>query len=510
MIRGTAVTLNRHSNQANRRQQQQLRPVQVPRGPRQVSHTTSGHTNANKSKKLPSSKPKTYEELKEVLNEWNDPEDDAQEVEAKKRIQDSYRRGSERLDLSCLSLSTLPDVFEAMSHVKDLTIANNYFSEIPDTLTKLSNLRRLDVSNNILTQIPDSIKELKKLERLNATCNQLNQVSEELGLLPKLQKVMLSHNRILKFPKNINRIKNTQLDDQIPPASFSDFSPDFAIQWQETFKYEGGSGFFEIWLARYEEILRSPSAAKDCPAFKQRIGMLLDGMTKYPNLRQYCYHTAQNIVSTCYDGILYSLYVMEIEHILEKIMALELSDEQVRLEIKRIYNFTRLQELATLHSERCLDDETSATEMIESYTLETILFFYVSSTSDLDMPFNDDKIRFMCRPKLPKVTNKDVEKAVAQIQHEKHERALNLLIDFVLERDFWLSYLSHRYSELIEEHTQTFMDQMERLEAEIDRMREYEYMKGAEAISEEKAVSEKKLFLQLTKNIMDESEGAYA
>ena len=116
--------------------------------------------------------------------------------------------------------------------------------------------------------MPDFIREFKQLEFFNAESNQLEKVSEELGRLPKLPSLMLTHNRIMKLPKNIHHIKNLKLEDQLPLTSFGEFSPEFSARWTETFQYEPSAGHFEMWMARYEEMLRLPTAEKYRQMFK--------------------------------------------------------------------------------------------------------------------------------------------------------------------------------------------------------------------------------------------------
>ena len=79
----------------------------------------------------------------QLLNEWKESRALADIVEATKRITNCFEQRLDDLDLSYLSLSTLPDVFGGMQHVQYLSIANNYFSEIPQFLTKLASLKLL-------------------------------------------------------------------------------------------------------------------------------------------------------------------------------------------------------------------------------------------------------------------------------------------------------------------------------------------------------------------------------
>lgn len=260
--------------------------------------------------------------LTSSLEAWKDPEGDAHDDTAKEKIIDCFERSSNSLDLSSLSLSTLPDAVGRMQLINDLSIADNRFSEIPLSLMHLANLKWLNASDNILTAISDSIKEFQNLEIFNAEYNQLARVSEQLACLPKFRRVLLCHNRILEFPRNIHCIEELQLEDQCPIASFIDFSPEFAVQCADVFQHEPGSGHLEMWLARYQEILRLAEVTKYREAFRNRIGRLLDAMMNNRNLRTLCYDKARSVLTTWHDGILFSLFEMEIKQVEEKMIAL--------------------------------------------------------------------------------------------------------------------------------------------------------------------------------------------
>ncbi|CAF4397549.1 unnamed protein product [Rotaria sp. Silwood2] len=255
-------------------------------------------------------------------------------------------------------------------------------------------------------------------------------------------------------------------------------------------------------MARFEEILRLPKAAKYGKAFKERISVLLDAMVKSPGLRSWCYDKARDVIATCHGGILFALFEMEVKQFEEKMIALELSDEEVRQEIERIFNFHRLQELALLHSEQHSHEPAVTTEEAQVDALETVLFFYASPANTLDMPLGGERLHFMCYPELFQVTDDDVRKAVAQIQREKRELGQDFLINFISDKESWVNYLESRYVDIIAEHTHIFMDQMEQLEARKDKISEYDYLTQANAMAKEKNDSEQRLYRQLTKNIL--------
>ncbi|CAF1402796.1 unnamed protein product [Rotaria sordida] len=316
---------------------------------------------------------------------------------------------------------------------------------------------------------------------------------------------MLAHNRIMNMPQNIRHIKDLQIEDQVPLASFGDFSPEFEAQWEENFSKEAYSGYFEIWLARYEEILRLPEAKKYRQVFKQRIGALMEAMVNDSNFRKFCYEKAYNVVSTSHDGILFALYELEAKLVEQLIIELKLSDKEVRQEVERAFNFYRLQELAQLHGQQfsLQNDATPDEEVVDGQ--ESILFFYISPGNTLEMPSGKEIPRHMYQSNLGIATDDDVRRAVERIRQEKEEHGPNYLIHFILDKEHWIEYLSRRYSDFITEHTQVFVDQMEEIEAKKDQVNEYDYLIRMNSLLEEKNESEQRLYYQLTKNIVIDS-----
>ena len=323
-----------------------------------------------------------------------------------------------------------------------------------------------------------------------------------MGRLPKLQTLWLAHNRIVKLPQNIHHIKNLKLEDQVPLASFGEFSTEFAARWNESFQQEPGAGYLEMWMARFEEILRRLAPEKYCQIFKQRIKTLLDAMINNPDFRQLCYGKVRDVISVCYDGILFCLYELEVKMVEQRIIELQISDEEVRQEVDRAYSFYRLQELAILRAQKSSYKNNATPDEEKVDALETELFFYISAENTLEMTLNHETPRFMCDPQMAFADHDDVRIAVKEIRREKEECDPDYLINFVSDKEYWITYLSRRYANFITEHTLVFVDAMEEIEAKKDKIREYDYLTQMNALLVEKNQSEQKLFYQLAKNIL--------
>ncbi|CAF1302684.1 unnamed protein product [Adineta ricciae] len=441
----------------------------------------------------------TLSELIESLETWRDPDDSAQDLTAKEKIQDCFEQQSDSLDLSSLSLSTLPDVIGRMQHIQFLSLADNCFSELPEILAQLTDLKLLNLSYNTLVGIPDSIKSFEKLQFLNVSCNQLQKVSAELARLPHIETVLLPHNRILEFPDNIKTIKFLEIHDQVPFARVDRFSIEFAEHWEAAIKHEGDSGYFEIWMARFEEILELKHVERYADALLGRAGKIMNLMVKSSQLRQRCFIEANKFIATCYDGLLFSLFVMETIYLEEKMMILELSDDEVRQAMEQIYNFRRLQDLAILHARKQIDETTTTERDAEIAELEASLLFYSSSANTLDMPLDEENSRFV--NDVPRISL-DVQMAVRLIEQEKREAGEDYLVDYLIDKEVWVLYLEIRYADIIAEHREIFMEQLDKLEVRKSTMLDYDYLIEANALVEEKTDSEQRLYRQLTKNIV--------
>ena len=226
-------------------------------------------------------------------------------------------------------------------------------------------------------------------------------------------------------------------------------------------------------------------------------------MIDNPNLRMLCYEHAETALGTCHDGILFSLFEMELKMVEERMVAGKLSDEEIRQEMERAFNFYRLQELAILHAEQQVTaEERSSDEDVQAEALETALFFYISPENTLEMPLGGDRLSFMRYPEHSNATDSDVRKAVEQIRSEKERLGPDFLIDFVSDKEFWMHYLESRYPAIITEHTEIFMKHMSELENQQNQMNENDYLKRINALVKEKNDFEKRLFRQLTKNIV--------
>jgi hypothetical protein len=127
--------------------------------------------------------------------------------EAKRRMTVCYQSGSDRLDLSGLGLSTLPDAIGQLVHLKVLDCHNNDLGSLPHNIDKLSCLEVLDCRYNRLTSLPNEIGSLICLQVLNCSNNQLSSLPYVIKDLRCLKVLNCSDNKLSSLPYEIEELK---------------------------------------------------------------------------------------------------------------------------------------------------------------------------------------------------------------------------------------------------------------------------------------------------------------
>ncbi len=105
----------------------------------------------------------------------------------------------ENLDLSNLSLLSLPDHFSLLIFVKNLDLSNNNLFVLPQNFHRLNSLERLNLSHNSFLSFPE-IRRATSLENIQLDHNFISQVPDYVRNLPRLAKISLSNNRFTDFP----------------------------------------------------------------------------------------------------------------------------------------------------------------------------------------------------------------------------------------------------------------------------------------------------------------------
>ncbi|KAH9505046.1 hypothetical protein Btru_061501 [Bulinus truncatus] len=85
------------------------------------------------------------------------------------------------LDLSHNLLTSLPESFGLLFHLKEIHMQHNHLQSIPESFIYLVKLEKVDFSYNQLKTLPDNIGTMEKLGRINLTQNKLRELPLSFG-----------------------------------------------------------------------------------------------------------------------------------------------------------------------------------------------------------------------------------------------------------------------------------------------------------------------------------------
>jgi internalin A len=110
------------------------------------------------------------------------------------------------LNLQNNRLTTLPESLKGLVHLRELSLAGNDFATLPDFLGKFSNLRILALGGNQLHSLPDTIGEMTLLETLEAGNNHLTELSGAMERLIHLRNLGLDSNKFAAVPQCLEKL----------------------------------------------------------------------------------------------------------------------------------------------------------------------------------------------------------------------------------------------------------------------------------------------------------------
>jgi len=113
----------------------------------------------------------------------------------------------EKLYLGNNQIETIPENIGKLKSLIDLDLSYNNIMTIPITINNLKMLKNLNFENNKIQEIPDEIVELQYLENLNLSSNQLTKIPESIMKLTKLINLNLMRNQIDSIPVSITNLK---------------------------------------------------------------------------------------------------------------------------------------------------------------------------------------------------------------------------------------------------------------------------------------------------------------
>ncbi|CDW85630.1 leucine rich repeat protein [Stylonychia lemnae] len=113
-----------------------------------------------------------------------------------------------KLQLDNNLITELPDQFELMVGLRQITLGQNQLEKLPESLFKLKNIEKLDLSQNKLVNLSNSIEKLANLKYLYLSENNFTILPRAIGLLNNLQQISLEWFMYIEplFDKLIKRI----------------------------------------------------------------------------------------------------------------------------------------------------------------------------------------------------------------------------------------------------------------------------------------------------------------
>ncbi|KAF5725966.1 plant intracellular Ras-group-related LRR protein 6-like [Tripterygium wilfordii] len=110
-----------------------------------------------------------------------------------------------KLDLSNNNLQSIPESLAArLLHVVVFDIHSNQLKKLPNSIGCLSKLKVLNVSGNLLRFLPKTIENCRLLEELNANFNQLTMLPDNIGFeLTNLKKISVNSNKLVFLPHSL-------------------------------------------------------------------------------------------------------------------------------------------------------------------------------------------------------------------------------------------------------------------------------------------------------------------
>ncbi|XP_074284396.1 plant intracellular Ras-group-related LRR protein 6-like [Silene latifolia] len=120
-----------------------------------------------------------------------------------------------KLDISNNNLQTIPESLIArLLNVLVLDVHSNQLTLLPNSIGCLSKLKILNVSGNHLTSLPPTIENCRSLEEVNANFNQLSMLPDTIGFeLLSLRKLSVNSNKLVLLPYSISHATELRILD---------------------------------------------------------------------------------------------------------------------------------------------------------------------------------------------------------------------------------------------------------------------------------------------------------
>ncbi|XP_024027842.1 plant intracellular Ras-group-related LRR protein 6-like, partial [Morus notabilis] len=120
-----------------------------------------------------------------------------------------------KLDLSNNNLQIIPESLIArLLNVVVLDVHSNQLRSLPNSIGCLSKLKVLNVSGNLLESLPKTIENCRSLEELNANFNKLTKLPDTIGFeLNNLRKLSVNSNKLVFLPHSLTHLTSLRALD---------------------------------------------------------------------------------------------------------------------------------------------------------------------------------------------------------------------------------------------------------------------------------------------------------
>ncbi|XP_007014503.2 PREDICTED: plant intracellular Ras-group-related LRR protein 6 [Theobroma cacao] len=120
-----------------------------------------------------------------------------------------------KLDLSNNNLQSIPESLTArLLNVLVFDVHSNQLKFLPNSIGCLSKLKILNVSGNLLQTLPKTIENCRSLEELNANFNKLTMLPDTIGFeLINLKKLSVNSNKLIFLPQSVTHLTSLRVLD---------------------------------------------------------------------------------------------------------------------------------------------------------------------------------------------------------------------------------------------------------------------------------------------------------
>jgi len=152
---------------------------------------------------------KQTQKFYDEVNSWanvGDPYAEDREAAASLLCEAFQNSTQEELDLSHYDLKSLPDVFDALRHIKTVDLSNNELKDLPRSFCRMTELQILNLESNALASLPNEFGQLRGLRKLNLKNNDLESLPDNFGNLASLKRLSLRHNKLRDLPNSMDQL----------------------------------------------------------------------------------------------------------------------------------------------------------------------------------------------------------------------------------------------------------------------------------------------------------------